>query len=147
MCASVTVCACSISTVLCMGSRYVPRVVLASRVCFGVVYYKTMMSRSLRVSASPSTAVQLPAVPWADSVEEAAELPALPSLSLKASLPDSPDGHSIRATSLRAPCSERYPRNSATCTVPHGLPATCGSQKTLYLTRDVRSKLERFNTD
>ena len=102
------------------------------------------MSRSLRVSASPSTAVPLPAVSWADLEEEMAELPAQPSLSLKTSLPDSPDGRSSQAMSLRATCTERHPRDSATCAVPHGLPATCSGQETPYLTRDVRRKPDRF---
>ena len=107
--------------------------------------YKTMMSRSLRVSASPSTAVPLPAVSWADLEEEMAELPAQPSLSLKTSLPDSPDGRSSQARSLRATCTERHPRDSATCAVPHGLLATCSGQETPYSTRDVRRKPERFS--
>ena len=126
-------------------SSTVQRAVLVVALCLRLTFViKTMLPRSLRVSASPSTAVQLPAVPWADEMEEAAELPALLPLSRRTSLPASPDGHSIQATSLRAPCSERHPGNSATCIVPHGLPATCGSQKTLYSIRDVRCKPERF---
>ena len=135
----------TVLSVLCPVAYAVQRAVSVVVLCLCSAFViKTLMSRSLRVSASPSTAVPLPAVSWADLEEEMAELPAQPSLSLKTSLPDSPDGRSSQARSLRATCTERHPRDSATCAVPHGLLATCSDQETPYSTRDVRRKPERF---
>ena len=67
------------------------------------------------------------------------------STSTSTTLPDSPDGRSSQARSLRATCTERHPRDSATCAVPRGLLATCSSQETPYSIRDVRRSPERFS--
>ena len=109
--------------------------------CWLVVYvlcrlcYKTMMSRSLRVSASQTPTEPLPAASWADQDETAAELPALPSAFRRVCLPDAPDGISSCPNTLGAPCSERDTESSAPCTAPLVPPAPCGGKTNYPLTR------------
>ena len=111
----------------------------------GVCCYKTMMSRSLRASASPTPTERLPAASWADQDETAAELPALPSTLRRACLPDAPDGFSSYPNTLGAPCSERDTENSAPCAVLPVPPAPCGGKTNYNLTRVDRCQPDHFN--